>query len=371
MSYETDITDILKTNSDLRKLNSFRMDGGAFLHDLDKENDQLHKMINLSSNDYLGITAKTKLQLEFFTSLPYEQFLLSSPSSRLMCGNNQHYDQLEKYIANLYNSTAALVLGNGYILNSSLPRAITDKNSVILADKLIHSSLVDGLKLAPCKWERFNHNDLTHLEKLLQKHTDKRTVVIIESLYSMDGDLADAKGITYLKNKYNFELVVDEAHAFGVFGEQGKGLFDDSTPDYRIVTLGKAAASYGAFVVCNDERKQLLVNKMKALIYSTALPPIQIMWSRFIIEKITAMDSERTHLHQLIQSLGGTSQIIPVMAGSNEKALALQAQLKAEGFYTTAVRYPTVAKGTERLRISLTAAHTTNQIEKLCKLLGL
>lgn len=369
MSYETDITDTLKTNSDLRKLNTFRMDGGAFLQELNHDKYSVN-LVNLSSNDYLGITAKTQLQKEFLNSLPEQKFLLSSPSSRLMCGNNEHYDHLEKYIAKLYNSTGALVLGNGYILNSSLPRAITDKNSVILADKLIHSSLVDGLKLAPCKWERFNHNDLGHLEKLLQKHSDKRTIVIIESLYSMDGDLADAEGITALKKIYDFELVVDEAHAFGVFGEQGKGLFDDSTPDYRIVTLGKASASYGAFVVCNIERKELLINKMKALIYSTALPPIQLMWSSFIIERITKMDDERAHLHKLIQTIGGTSQIVPIMAGSNEKALKLQAKLKADGFYTTAVRYPTVAKGSERLRISLTAAHTTNQIEKLCKLLG-
>ena len=375
MSFETDITNALKDNSALRKLNTFAISGGAYIYQVNDspnygEKHETQPLVNLSSNDYLGITAKINLQQEFLESLPLDQFILSSPSSRLMCGNNKYYDDLEQFIAQLYNTSGALVLGNGYALNSSLPRAITDKNSIILADKLIHSSLTDGIQLAPCKWERFKHNDLEQLEKLLLKHQGKRIVVIIESLYSMDGDLADNEAIKRLKNKYKFELVVDEAHAFGVFGDKGKGLFDDNTPDYRIVTLGKAAASYGAFVVCTKERKELLVNKLKSLIYSTALPPIQIMWSRFIIEKITMMDSEREHLQSLIRIVGGASQITPIMAWSNERALELQTNLLNEGFHTTAIRYPTVAIGTERIRISLTAAHTAKQIEKLCTIIG-
>lgn len=327
--------------------------------------------LNLSSNDYLDIRERVDLQNDFLATLDRDRFLMSSSSSRLMCGNGLDYSDLEQYIAQMYNAEAALVVGSGYLLNSSILRAVCEVDDVILADKLIHASFVDGLQLAPCKWERFRHNDMQWLEKMLVKYDGKRIFVVIETLYSMDGDLAPIEQIMELKRKYNFVLVADEAHAFGVFGSEGKGVIglgDDV--DYRIVTLGKACGSMGAFVVCSKERKKLMINTLKSLIYSTALPPINLLWTKFIIERIRKMDHQREHLRELINFMGAQSQILPIPCSGNEAVLHLADKLKDNGFWATAIRYPTVPRGEERLRISLNSGLKIEQLQRLCELIG-
>lgn len=364
MSNENDIILKLKENGNLRQLENLDCTGPILTH-----NNRTY--VNLSSNDYLGLTTRLDLQKKFLTDLPTNHFVMSNPSSRLMCGNSGHYNALETSLATLFNSESALVVGSGYLLNSSILRAVSDKNSVIFADKLIHASLTDGLQLAQCPHERFRHNDTAHLEHLLQKYPNKRKIVVIESLYSMDGDHAPFDELEQLQKQIPFELIVDEAHAFGVFGENGTGLTTTNlTVTYRIATLGKACASTGAFVICNEDSKQLLINRMRSLIFSTALPPINLEWSKFIIDQMPSFYKERAHLQSLIDILKGKSQIIPIAAGSNDKALKISELLRNNGFWTTAIRHPTVPIGTERVRISLTAAHTTQQINHLCKLIG-
>ncbi len=362
---EQHILDALQEEGNLRSLLSTNCQGGV-LHFEDRE------YVNLSSNDYLGLTARLDLQQQFLRELPSFEFLMSNPSSRLMCGNSEHYGALEDLIASFYGLQSALVCGSGYALNSSILRAVVDKDSVVVADRLVHASLNDGMLLAGCRFDRFAHNDMEDLERVLKRNSKKKhIVVVVEGLYSMDGDSAKVSEILELKSKYGFELMVDEAHSLGVVGEMGEGVFPVDAPvDYRIATLGKSCASVGGFVACSSVRRDLLVNRMRSTIFSTAMPPINLLWSKFIFERLAGFTAEREILRELIAQVGGESQIIPLMAGSSEAALSLRETLKDNGFWATAIRSPTVKKGTERVRISLSAAHRTEDIERLCKLIG-
>ncbi len=362
---EQAILDILQQSDNFRSLLTTTCGAGILRF-------QGREYVNLSSNDYLGLSGRLDLQEQFFGELPSGEFLMSNPSSRLMCGNSEHYGALEEVIASFYGAEAALVCGSGYALNSSILRAVVDKDSVILADRLVHASLNDGMLLSGCRFERFAHNDMDDLERLLKRYSDRgHVVVVVEGLYSMDGDRVRVEEILELKSRYDFELMVDEAHSLGVFGERGEGVFPEEAPvDYRIATLGKACASVGGFVVCTRVRREVLVNRMRSTIFSTAMPPINLLWSRFIFERMADFVSERTALRTLIDTMGGESQIIPLMTSSAGAALELRDTLIENGFWATAIRSPTVKKGTERVRLSLSAAHKPQDIERLCKLIG-
>ena len=334
--------------------------------------------VNLSSNDYLGLSGSA-LQDEFMEELPRERFLMSNPASRLMTGNGPDYARLENSLAKLYGTEAALVLGSGYLLNSGLPRAVADKGDLIVADKLVHASMIDGISLAEAEHARFRHNDMAHLEGILKKSTGKyqRVMVMTDSLFSMDGDKAPLADLALLQHKYGFHLYLDEAHAFGICGPGGRGLaagYNETAMlplrvDYLVATLGKALASQGAFVICDGVTRELLVNRMRTLIFSTALPPISLLWSDFLIKRLPGMGNLRTHLRKLVELLEGQSQIIPVMAGSNRRALEMAKEFRQAGYWTTAIRHPTVPEGAARIRLSLTAALTEKQILDFRKLL--
>lgn len=328
--------------------------------------------VNLSSNDYLGLSAERSLQKQFLSELDDSTFVMSNPSSRLMTGNSSDYEQLEQAIGRLYGGRAVLVLGSGFLLNSGVLAALAGEGDLVVADRLMHASLIDGMRLSAARWERFRHNDMEHLEQILIKSQGRynRVIVATESLFSMDGDFAPLDRIESLRAQYGFKLYLDEAHAFGVYGSQGTGLADHTRVDYLVATLGKAACSQGAFIVSDDLTRELLINKMRTLIFSTALPPISLRWSRFIIERFGQFDLRRQHLMRMVSILGGESQIIPIPCGDNHVALERAAMLREAGFWATAIRHPTVPEGTARLRISLTAAHTISQIEQLCRLLG-
>ncbi len=334
--------------------------------------------LNLSSNDYLGISSTT-LQQQFFDSLDSSiGFVMSNPSSRLMSGNSPHYSELERKLAYIYAKDKALLFSSGYMLNSGVLPAITNKDSYIIADKLVHASLIDGIKMCDCKFTRFKHNDIEHLRTILEKLTNNLsdTLVVVESIYSMDGDIAPLEELVALKKEFGFKLYVDEAHAFGVRGNNGMGVAEElflvDDIDYIIATLGKAAASSGAFIVCDTLSYELIVNRCRTLIFSTALPPISLMWSSFIIDKIIDMQQERDHLKNLSDMLReeigctiSSSHIIPVVVKENSKALDLVKKLKEHGYWATAVRYPTVPKGGARVRISLNSAMNYHDIERL------
>lgn len=365
MSREQNILAEIRSSGNFRELHTTVSCGPIITHNN-------NKYVNLSSNDYLGLSSRG-LQRQFLEQIPMDDFVMSNPSSRLMTGNSADYEDLEQLLAKTYCKEAALILGSGFLLNSGILPAITTETDVIIADKLMHASLIDGMRLSKARYERFRHNDTNHLETLLQKHQGERIIVATESLFSMDGDRAPLTEIAALQKLYNFELYLDEAHALGVWGDGGVG-FAVNIPqlrvDYLVATFGKAICSQGAFVVCTAERRELLINRMRTLIFSTALPPISLRWTKFIMERLNNFDQQREHLHDLINIMGAQSQIVPHIIGDSTETLRKAEQLREAGYWVSAIRPPTVPPHTARLRFSLTAAHTTEQITELCRLLG-
>jgi 8-amino-7-oxononanoate synthase len=254
---------------------------------------------------------------------------------------------------------------------------------MILADKLVHASIIDGIVLSRAKFLRFAHNDLGALARLLEKHASsyERILVVVESVYSMDGDQCDIDKLIDLKEQYpNVMLYVDEAHAFGVLGTHGLGLVQSNprrdSVDVIIGTLGKAAASSGAFVATTAEIREYLVNRARSFIFSTAIPPIVCRWSHFMIEKIITMDNEREALRQLtietakILSPYSTNEItpsyiMPMIIGDAARTVAISKRLLENGVKVLPIRTPTVPPGTERLRFSLSASLTTSDLQYL------
>ncbi len=371
----------LQQKGNLRQLKRVKLNGLSLEH-------EGRSYLNISSNDYLGLSCTAFAQYPLHDS---ERFMHGNPSSRLMTGNSQDYDELEAELELLFPSKKALVLSCGFMANCGLPAAIAGKGDLILADKLIHASLIDGLRLSEADWKRFRHNDVQHLEQMLQAASSTANVwVIIESIYSMDGDLAPIQEIMELKAQYGFQLMVDEAHAFGVRGPMGKGLCAelgcDEDVDLLMCTFGKAIAGAGACILSSATMRDYFINRLRPLIFSTALPPITLRWNKLIIEEMRteklakeqpklypSMSSRRKHLAELVDIFGASSQIIPVAAGSNERALLMAQQGLEAGFWLTAIRPPTVPQGSARIRLSLSAAFSTEQIFNLfslCKKLG-
>lgn len=335
--------------------------------------------VNFSSNDYLGISADINLQKEFFSTLNCNSFLMGALSSRLLTGNNPADEELELYLQSLYGKSC-LLFNSGYHANVGILPAVTEKGDIILADKLVHASIIDGIKLCPCEMKRYKHNDYNDLERLLKQACGKynNIYIVTESIFSMDGDTADLAVLVALKERYQAKLYVDEAHAFGVAGNKGlgcvygKNLID--RVEFTVCTLGKACASEGAFVICDEITKKWLVNKARTLIFTTATPPVNILWTHFIIKKIIGMDKEREHLKNLSDKLRtslkgyhvlGNTQVIPVVIGENDKSITISEKLQENGIWAMPVRYPSVPLGQARIRLSLTAAMNDGHIGKL------
>lgn len=341
------------------------------------------EFINLSSNDYLSLGNRLDLRQEFLEILGPENFRMCSSSSRLLTGNTNEYEELEKLLCELYCSEAALVTGSGYHANSGILPAISDTETLILADKLIHASLIDGVMLSKGKTIRYRHNDYDQLERLVETNYQsyRSLIIVTESIFSMDGDEADLERLVKLKKRYpNIVLYIDEAHAVGLRGKSGLGCCEESgcqkEIDIIVGTFGKALASTGAFVICNRVMYEYLVNTMRTLIFTTALPPVNLAWTSFILKKIPALEQERKHvahisaiLHEYIRNAGlpviSTSHIIPIIIGSNQVAVQIAEELQREGFYIMPIRPPAVPEGSARLRISLCADNSVGQIRKL------
>ena len=341
------------------------------------------KMLNLSSNDYLGLAADVELRTRFLESLTPEDFLPSSSSSRLLTGNHPAFDKLETALARLYGAESALVFNSGYDANTGILPAIAMQDDLILADKLVHASLIDGMRLSRAHWLRFKHNNVKHLERLLALNASnyRHVIIVTESLFSMDGDEAPLRELVRLKQLYpNVLLYVDEAHAFGLRGPRGLGCCEEQgcigEVDFLMGTLGKAAASAGAFVICRRVIRDYLVNHVRSFIFTTALPPIIAKWSRHVLHLLPEMGERRRHLDQLARHLRralreqrikcpSTSHIIPLLIGDSAEAVRRAEDMQRRGFYVRAVRPPTVPEGTARLRISLRADMTDEEMERL------
>ncbi len=339
-------------------------------------------MIDLSSNDYLGLASSSQFAAEFWGDPSHRSLAMTSSASRLLATDQGEYLALEDKLESLYHRPA-LLFNSGYHANTGIVSSIADKNTVIIADKLVHASIIDGIKLSGAKFERFRHNDMTHFARLLNANADaRRLLIVVESVYSMDGDQAPLEQIVDLKRQYpNALLMVDEAHAFGVVGDRGLGLAQSYGSDIDIIvgTFGKALASMGAFCVSTPEIKDYLINTARSLIFSTALPPITSAWTSFMIDKMLAADERRGHLRQLARRLHTilmecgkdtpVSHIQPYIVGDAKRAVALANDLRCHGIIALPIRVPTVPPGTERIRFSLSAALSFDDIDRLALLL--
>ena len=345
------------------------------------------KMCNLSSNDYLGLAADVSLRDEFLNMVEVEELLFSASSSRLLTGNFSVYDTLEDELAALYGAGAALVVGSGYHLNTGVLPAVADAQTLILADKLVHASLIDGIRLSAARCIRYRHQDMEQLEMLLQKYhaAYSRIILVTESVFSMDGDVTDLSCLVAMKKRYpQVMLYVDEAHGVGVYGECGLGIAEEQgcirEIDFLCGTLGKALASVGAFVICSKVMKDYLVNRMRTLIFTTALPPVNISWTLFVVRRLSEWKSRRQHLYRLSEKLrhaiiqsgkscDSDSHIVPFTLGTSELAIEKAMNMQHKGFYVLPVRPPTVPEGTSRLRFSLTAALSEPEVDALIQAL--
>lgn len=353
-------------------------DQGNFRQIPDQAPDSL---TDLSSNDYLGIGADAGLRAEFMAAGNGRDARFTSSASRLLAGQQYEYQALEQLLSDLYGRPI-LLMNSGYHANTGAIPALADgSRTLIVADKLVHASIIDGIVLSRAPFERFRHNDTAHLSRILEKRANdyERVIIVTESVFSMDGDRAPLEQLAALRRAYPSSLLyVDEAHAFGVEGERGLGLAHNiPEADVIIGTFGKACASMGAFIaVVNSDLRDLMVNRARSFIFSTALPPVNCAWTRFVIEHMIRMDSGRSHLSDLAAHLHSVlsgfssapievSHIQPLVVGDARKAVELSHRLRDNGFQVLPIRTPTVPPGTERLRFSLSAALTDNDISRL------
>jgi 8-amino-7-oxononanoate synthase len=340
------------------------------------------KLIDLSSNDYLSLLDDTPFTTCFLQGLDLEKIKFSACSSRLLSGNSGEYSLLENTIAGAYKKEACLVYNSGYHANTGILPALCDKQDLILADKLVHASIIDGMRLSTATTIRYRHLDYEHLEHTLKNQRDKfdKVFIVSESIFSMDGDVADLQQLVDLKNKYNCYLYIDEAHAVGVRGENGLGIAEESSLiaeiDFIVGTFGKALASVGAYIVCPDSIKQFLVNNSRTLIYTTGLPPVNLQWTNYVFERLPELQAKRDILKQLSESFANLlhvktqSHIIPYIVGENEPTIRLSQELKSAGFNVLPVRYPTVPANTARLRFSLYSDLDINQLRPIQEIIS-
>ena len=344
-------------------------------------------LLNLSSNDYLGLGDDKELLEGYGREFRKSSHAMTSSSSRLLTGNHPLYDQLEKALAALYGRQSAMVFNSGYHANIGILPALCNRHDLVLSDRLNHASIIDGMKIAESPYQRFRHCDYDHLEELLEgaRGRYRQIFIVTESVFSMDGDLADLARLVALKEKYGAFLIVDEAHGVGVFGERGLGLSETAgmVPQIDIITgtFGKALASTGAYAVMSSLVREYLLNTMRSFIFTTALPPVILGWSLLTLERQASMVSERAALLRLAARLRneligrgfdvpGESHIVPVVTGGNELAVALAARLKDAGFLCMPVRPPTVPEKGARIRISLRSTLSWEDIARIPEIIG-
>lgn len=367
----------LQNQNLLRSLRTWQTAPSPLLTSLQNES-----YINFSSNDYLGLSQHSTLKEAAIKAT--QNSGTGATASRLVCGTFDCHRELEQRIAALKESDDARVFANGYCTAMGTITALVGKGDTIILDKLSHACLIDASKLSGAQVRVFPHNNLDRLESILRTTREKsakaRILVITESVFSMDGDCCPLLEIIALKNKYEASLLLDEAHALGVLGERGLGLAEQlgvqQDVDLQMGTLGKAAGSAGGYLAANQTIIDLLTNKARSFIYSTAPPPAQIAASLAALNLIVSEEGAklRTRLFEnanavAIPSPERLSPIIPLILGENEKALQASEKLSAKGLLVPAIRFPTVPKGTARLRITVSAAHTEEHLQKLNQIL--
>ena len=349
------ILEELKEHSHFRNLKDFEKKDEKYIY------YKGEKLLNLSSNNYLNIADNKTITKEFLDQVG-NRYSFGSASARLLTGTLPIYKELEELLSNLYGKESTLLYNSGYHANVGISSALNQKGDVIFSDKLNHASIIDGMRLSEGKFFRFPHNNMQALEKLLERERKNfnNAFIITESVFSMDGDIEDLKKIVELKKKYNCIMIIDEAHAFGVFGKKGLGVAEEqgilNDIDLIVGTFGKAIGSMGAFVTGSKTMIDFLINKSRSFIFSTALPPINVAFSKWAIEtQLPKTEQKRKSMLNLAKKFGSQSHIIPVVIGENKDTIDLCEVLFHNGYFTLPIRPPTVPVGTSRLRLSLTA----------------
>lgn len=328
--------------------------------------------LNLSSNDYLGLATDPRLVAAAQEAAA--RWGAGSTASRLIVGTLALHHEVEEAVAAFKGTPRAVLFNTGYMANVGVIAGLMGKGDVILSDKLNHASIVDGQRLAEARYYRYPHNDLERLEDLLKKQAAARRVLIVtDSVFSVDGDVAPLRELVALKERYGAWLMIDEAHATGVFGARGAGLAEalglTAAVDIHMGTFSKALGSFGAYVAGSGPLIEMLYNKARSFIFSTALPPPVLGAMQAAVEIVQQEPQRRQYLlaqaarfrRRLqaggLDTLASSSQIIPVLVGDNARALEFAGALRQAGLMVVAIRPPTVPPGGARLRFSLSAAH--------------
>lgn len=353
------------------------------------------RLINFSSNDYLGLANDPRLREAAVAAIA--EFGVGAGASRLISGTQSPHLRLETALAKWKGAQAALSFSSGYAAAVGTLPALVAKSDVVLLDKLCHASLIDGARLSGAIMRVFPHNHLgkleSHLEWAQREHAGKRVLIVTESVFSMDGDLAPLCELLELKKRFGALLLLDEAHAIGVIGPNGRGLAAaeklNEDVDVQMGTLSKALGVSGGYICGSRSLIDWLINRARSFIYSTAPPPALAAAALAAVDFLASPDGEERRLLlrqriKLMQELlpnrspatanrfGKTvdhvsSAIFPWIVGAEQAAMDLARALQKEGFFVPAIRYPTVAKGSARLRITVTAAHNDGQIRSLCE----
>jgi 8-amino-7-oxononanoate synthase len=344
------------------------------------------RLINFASNDYLGLAADPRLAAAAAEACRATG--VGRGSSPLICGRSTVHVELERRMAEFEHAEAALLFPSGFAANAGVVPALADRGDVIFADAKNHASLIDGCRLSRAETHVYRHNDAGHLAELLAAHSKKarRSLIVTDTLFSMDGDVAPLAEIAALARRHNAMLLVDEAHATGVFGPAGRGLAEAACVEYdgliRIGTLSKALGAAGGFVVGPRSLVDYLANRARSYVFSTA-QPASTAAAAIVALYLVAAEPERgaqllataCNLRERLQAAGwntgdSASQIIPLHIGPAADALALSGRLRQAGFWFPAIRPPSVPAGESLLRLSLTVSHTAEMIDALLKELG-
>lgn len=341
--------------------------------------DSEHPLLNFCSNDYLGLAADGAEDL----AVAAQQWGFGSGASHLVCGHSTAHDQLEQALAEHIGYPRVLLLSSGFSANLALLSCLVSKGDVIYQDKLNHASLIDGALLSRGQFRRYRHNDCDHLKQLLARHENDSGLSFIatDSVFSMDGDLAPISELMALCQPEQRQLMIDDAHGFGVLGDHGQGclqdhLFDPDISPIYMGTLGKALGGYGAFIAGSNELIDYLIQFARPYIYSTAMPPALAAAMLVQLQRLQSGQRQqqlqaniqffKQYANELdITLMPSTTAIQPLLIGEASAAVHFSQQLRQKGFWVGAIRPPTVPDGTARLRITLTAKHTEQQIKAL------
>ena len=366
----------------LRSLRRIETPQQVEVHSGDRE------LINFSSNDYLGLAAHESLRMAAQDGV--EALGAGAGSARLISGSQTIAHELEAALAAFKQTEAALSFSSGYAAALGVVPALVGQGDVLVIDKLVHASLVDAARLSGAKLRVFKHNDLAELETILQWASGREgnTLVITESVFSMDGDLAPVRDLVQLKNRYGAWLMLDEAHATGLYGEDRRGIAEErgvaDGVEVQLGTLGKALGAAGGYICGSQALIDLLVNRARSFIFSTAPVPAQLAAAKRGVELVQSNEGEalRTRLWANVDALKNgliqqgwklpvvRSAILPLIIGDEREALALAERLREAGVWVPAVRYPTVARGAARLRVTVSAAHQPKHLDALLEALG-